>query len=193
MMTKLSYSATFATIAATILIASAVAATSQQDKDKMSQGMMDMSAMMNEPHHQLAMAYKENLLNFAKALRQATTDTNTVNASFARDAVAEMKRSFDQMQEHQQNHIKAMDGKTKAMDEKMKADMAGMMKDMDTKTAAIKEDLAALDKEVQTSAPDSKRISSYVDDILKNCDSMSKMHGDMMQHKMEEPKDPKVN
>src|ERR1039458_2905043 len=175
------------------LLAAARTALSQQDKDKMSQGMMDMSAMMNEPHHQLAMAYKENMVNFAKALRQATTDTNTVNAPFARDAVAEMKRSFDQMQEHQQDHMKTMDDKMKAMDEKMKTNMAGMMKQMEAQTGAIKEDLAALDKEVQTSAPDSKRISSYVDDILKNCDSMSKMRGDMMQHKMDEPKDHKMN
>jgi|CZKC01.1.fsa_nt_gi hypothetical protein len=192
-MKKLFYVIALLAIVATTSIAGAVAATSQQDKDKMSQGMMDMSAMMNEPHHQLAMAYKENMVNFAKALRQATTDTNTVNAPFARDAVAEMKRSFDQMQEHQQDHMKTMDDKMKAMDEKMKTNMAGMMKQMEAQTGAIKEDLAALDKEVQTSAPDSKRISSYVDDILKNCDSMSKMRGDMMQHKMDEPKDHKMN
>jgi hypothetical protein len=192
-MKKLFYLIALSAVAATTLIAGAVGTGARQDKDKMSQGMMDMPAMMNEPHHQLAMAYKENMVNFAKALRQATTDTNTVNTPFARVAVAEMKRSFDQMQEHRQEHMKAMDGKMKAMDEKMKTDMAGMMKDMDTKTAAIKEDLAALDKEVDASAPDSKRISSFVDDILKNCDGMSKMHGDSMEHKMTDPKDHKMN
>ena len=192
-MKKLTYVMTLATIAATILITGAVEATSKQDKDKMSQGMMDMSAMMNEPHHQLAMAYKENMVNFAKALRQATTDTNTVDVTLARVMVTEMRRSFDQMQEHQQDHMKAIDDKMKAMDEKMKANMADMMKQMDAQTAAIKGDLEALDKEVQTSAPDSKRISSYVEDILKNCDSMSKMHGDMMEHKMAVPKDHKMN
>jgi hypothetical protein len=192
-MKKLFYVMTLSAIVATTLIAGAVGTSARQDKDKMSQGTMDMSAMMNEPHHQLAMAYKENMVNFAKALRQATTDTNTVDAPFARAAVAEMKRSFDQMQEHHQDHMKAMDGKMKAMDEKMKADMAGMMKDMDTKTAAIKEDLAALDKEVEAGAPDSKRISSFVDDLLKNCDGMSKMHGDTMDHKMADTKDHKMN
>jgi hypothetical protein len=192
-MKKLFYGIALSAIVATTLIAGALVTSAQQDKDKMAPGMMDMSAMMNEPHHQLAMAYQENMVNFAKALRLATTDTNTVNAPFARAAVAEMKRSFDQMQEHRQEHMKAMDGKMKAMDEKMKSDMAGMMKDMDTKTSAIKEDLAALDKEVEASAPDSKRISSFVDDLLKNCDGMTKMHGDTMDHKMAESKDHKMN
>jgi len=185
-MKKLFYGIALSAIAATTLIASAAGTSAHQDKDKMAQGMMDMSPMMNEPHHQLAMAYRENMVNFAKTLRQATTDTTTVNAPFAHAAVAEMKRSFDQMQEHHKDHMKAMD-------EKMKADMAGMMKDMDAKTEAIKQDLAALDKEVDTSAPDSKRISSLVDDILKNCDGMSKMHGGMMDHKMPETKDHKMN
>jgi hypothetical protein len=192
-MKKLFYAIALSAIVTTTLIAGAVATNAQQEKDKMAPGMMDMSAMLNEPHHQLAMAYQQNMVNFAKALRQATTDTTTVNAPFARAAVAEMKRSFGQMQEHHQDHMKAMDGKMKAMDEKMKADMDGMMKDMDIKTAAIKEDLSALDKEAETSAPDSKKISSFVDDILKNCDGMSKMHGGTMDHKMPESKDHKMN
>ena len=59
-----------------VLIASGVAATSQQKQGEMPKGkmahhqpgMMDMSAMKQEPHHVLAMAYKDNLVNFAKAL-----------------------------------------------------------------------------------------------------------------------------
>lgn len=186
MMKKLSYALTFATIAVTILFASSVAANNKQDKDKMSEGMMDMSAMMNEPHHQLAMAYKENMVNFAKALQLATANTTTVDAPFARVVVTEMRRSFDQMQEHHHSHMKLMD-------EKMKMNMADMMKTMETQVGAIKDDLAALEKEVQASAPDSKNISKYVEDLLKNCDSMSKMHDDKMEHKMGAPNEHKLN
>jgi polyhydroxyalkanoate synthesis regulator phasin len=141
--------------------------------------MMDMSAMMQEPHHQLAMAYKQNLENFAKALRDEAAKTATVNPEFARAAVAEMKRSFDLMQQHHQDHLKTVD-------DKMKAHMSDMMKQMETQDAAIKESLAGLDKEVQNSTPESKAISQYVEIILKNCD-MSKMHGDMMKDPMAQP------
>jgi len=190
-MKKLSYVVTLATIAATILIVSGAAAINQQEPSGMppsskqsqgkmprhEQGMMDMSAMRQEPHHVLAMAYQDNLVNFAKALRHHAAEAKTVNPEFARAAVAEMKRSFDQMQQHHRDHMKTMD-------EKMKAQMADMMKQMDSHQSAIQEFLAELDKEVQTSAPDSKSISKYVAEILKHCDSMAKMHGKTMEHKM---------
>ncbi len=188
------YTVILAVITLTILIASGVAATSLQmqgemPKGKMSKdqhGMMGMSAMNQEPHHLLAMAYMDNLVNFAKALRHQAAAATTVNPEFARAAVAEMKRSFDQMQQHHQDHMKAMD-------EKMKAQMADRMKQMDAHHLAIKEHLAALDKEVQTSAPDSKSISKYVAEILKQCDGMAKMHAGTMEHKMAAPKEHKMN
>jgi polyhydroxyalkanoate synthesis regulator phasin len=200
MMKKLSYGVTLATIAATILMVSGAAASSQQEHSGMppssqqsqdtmpqhQQGMMDMSAMMREPHHVLAMAYKDNLVNFAKALHHEANQTEPINPEFARAAVAEMKRSFDQMQQHHQDHMKTMD-------EKMKAQMADMMKQMDAHHSAIQEHLDALDKEVHTSAPDSKSIATHVAELLKHCDSMSKMHGGAADHKMPEPKDDKMN
>ncbi len=176
-----------AIVSLVIPVTDTLAATNQQEQGGMQQGamaknqngMMDMSAMMQEPHHQLAMAYKKNLENFAKALQQEAAKTATVNPEFARAAVAEMKRSFDLMQQHHQDHMKTID-------EKMKAQMSDMMKQMETQDMAIKESLARLDKEVHNSAPDSKNISTYVDDILKNCD-MSKMHGEMMSDKTAAP------
>jgi polyhydroxyalkanoate synthesis regulator phasin len=180
-----------AIISTVMPITSTVAATSPQEPGGMPQstmtknqdGMMDMSAMMQEPHHQLAMAYKQNLENFAKALRDEAAKTATVNPEFARAAVAEMKRSFDLVQQHHQDHMKTID-------DKMKAHMSDMMKQMEAQDAAIKEALAGLDKEVQNSVPNSKAISQYVDVILKNCE-MPKMHGEMMKDPMAQPTNPK--
>lgn len=177
----------------TILVACGGAAASQQEQSEMPKGkmsmnqsgMMDMSAMMQEPHHQLAMAYKANLVNFAKALQHEANQTKPIDPEFARAAIAEMKRSFDQMEQHHQDHMEAMD-------DKMKPQMSDMMKEMATRNLAIKEDLNALNKEAQTSAPDSKSISKYVDEILKNCESMSKMHGEMMKDKTAVPADHKM-
>jgi hypothetical protein len=200
MMKKLSYVLTFTTIAATILIVSEAAAISQQvnsgtpqsskqSQGKMpqhQQGMMDMSAMMQEPHHVLAMAYKDNLVNFAKALQHEANQTKPIDPEFARTAVAEMRRSFDQMLEHHQGHMKAMD-------EQMKSRMGEMMKQMDAYHAAVGEHLTALEKEVQTAAPNAKSVSEHVAEILKQCDGMSKMHGGMMEHKMAAPEDHKMD
>ncbi|MEO5937299.1 MAG: hypothetical protein ABIP81_08800 [Terriglobales bacterium] len=167
-----------------------MAASAQHDMSKMpesgkkSQGKMDkmnMSTMKQEPHHLLAMAYKENLVNFAKTLRHEAAQTKPINSEFARAVVAEMKRSFDQMQEHHQSHMKTMN------DEK-KTQMADMMKQMDTHQAAVGESLAALDKEVQTATPDPKSVVKYVDGILEHCGAMSKMHGGAMDHKMDHKK-----
>ena len=205
MMKKLSYRVTLATIAVAILMVSGATAISQQEHSGMppssqpsqstkphhQQGMMDMSAMMQEPHHVLAMAYKDNLVNFAKALHQEASQTKPMNPEFAREAVAEMKRSFDQIQQHHRDHMKTMDMKT--MDEKMKAQMADMMKQMDARHTAIQEHLAALDKEAHTSAPDSKSIATHAAELLKQFDGMSKMHGGAMDHKMAGPKEHKMN
>ena len=200
MMKKLSYRVTLTTIAVTILMVSGAAAISQQEhsgmppstqqsQDTMPQhqhGMMDMSAMMQEPHHVLAMAYKDNLMNFAKALHHEASQTKPMNLEFAREAVTEMKRSFGKMQQHHQDHMKTMDMKT--MDDTMKAKMADRMKQMDAHHSAIQEHLDALDKEAHTSAPDSKSIATHVAELLKQCDGMSKMHGGAMDHKMADPK-----
>ena len=184
------YLMTLAVVALTILIVNGVAANSQQKEGEMQpgtmshpqHGMMAMSAMRQEPHHLLAMAYRDNLVTFAKALRAHVAHTQTVNPEFARAAVAEMKRSFDQMQQHHEDHLKTMD-------DKMKAQMPDMMKQMDAHHSAIQEHLAELDKEVQTSAPDAKRISGHIAEILKQCDGMPRMHGGTMEHGMAGPHD----
>jgi len=200
MMKKLSYVGTLGTIAATILIVSGAAAISQQGHSAMppsstqsqgtmpqhQQGMMDMSAMKQEPHHVLAMAYKDNLVNFAKALHHHAAMAKTVNAEFVRAAVAEMRRSFDQAQQHHQAHMKTMD-------EKMKAQMADKMKQMDAHHAAVQKHLTALETEVQAAAPDAKGVAEHVAEILKECEGMSKMHGGTREHKMAAPKDHKMD
>jgi hypothetical protein len=71
-------------------------------------GSMDVSKMMQDPHHVLAMSYMQNLTTFAKALRDQVDSTKTVDTEFARAAVSEMRRSFDAMQQHIADHMKSM-------------------------------------------------------------------------------------
>jgi polyhydroxyalkanoate synthesis regulator phasin len=129
---------------------------------------MDMSSMMNEPHHALAMAYMQNISTFAKTLHTQAEGSGPLNAKFARAAVAEIKRSLDQMEEHHGEHMKTMS-------EEMRSHMAAMMKDMEMHRSMLKDAVSALEKDVRADHPDSKQITADSDNVLKHLDEMSKM------------------
>jgi len=132
---------------------------------------MDMSAMMNEPHHALAMAYMENIGTFAKALHSQAEGSSPLNAKFARAAVSEIKRSLDQMDEHHGEHMKMMSAE-------MRSHMAPMMKDMEAHRAMLKDSVSSLEKDVRADQPDAKQVAADSASLLKHLDEMSKMHDD---------------
>lgn len=175
-----------ATLVALLLSGTAVtgmAQTPTPPPDKMPQhqegmkGMSGMSGMMNGPHHVLAMAYRDNVATFARALREHVTHSPTVNHDLARPAVAEMRRSFGQMREHHQAQMAMMgDG--------VKPAMPGTMQDMETRLTALSEHLTALESEVAASAPDPKKVSVHATEILKQCAGMSAMPAKAKPHQM---------
>ena len=130
---------------------------------------MDMSSMMSEPHHALAMAYMENIGTFAKTLHNQAEGSSPLNAKFARAAVAEIKRSLDQMEEHHSEHMKMMS-------EEMRSHMAAMMKDMEVHHSGLKAAVSALEKDVRADQPDSRQVAADSAGVLKHLDEMSKMH-----------------
>lgn len=149
------------------------ASPSTQGKKPMQHDMskMDMSKMMNEPHHALAMAYMQTIGTFAKTLHDQAEGGSPLNAKFARAAVAEIKRSLDQMEEHHGEHMKMMS-------EEMRSHMAAMMKDMDMHRSMLKDAVSALEKDVKANQPDSKQVAADSANVLKHLDEMSKMHAD---------------
>ena len=159
---------TILSVAALMLFstAGALAQTKHHDMSK-----MDMSAMMSEPHHALAMAYKQNIGTFAKALHDQAQGSSPLNASFARDAVAEIKRSLDQMESHHGEHMSTMS-------EEMRSHMAMMMKDMEVHRSMLKNAVSALEQDVRADQLDSKRVAADSASILEHLDAMSKMHDD---------------
>lgn len=142
---------------------------------------MDMSSMMNEPHHALAMAYMKTIGTFAKTLHSQAEGSSPLDAKFARAAVAEIKRSLDQMEEHHGEHMKMMR-------EEMRSHMAAMMKDMDMHRSLLKDAVGALEEDVRADQPDSKQVAADSANILKHLDEMSKMHDDMQGKKMKKMK-----
>ena len=153
-----------------------------QGKKEMSH---DQMMMANEPHHVLAMAYHQNLAAFAKDLQEQTARASSVNVEFARAAVAEMRRSFDQMKQHHQEHMQTMSAE---MHTKMSGQMSGMMQQMETHQTELNTQLTALEQEVQLSTPDAKKVAALAASVNSHLDAMSKMHqgsqGSKMKMKM---------
>jgi cytochrome c556 len=148
-----------------------------QQQDSMKRMQQGMSGMMEGPHHVLAMAYRDNLATFARALQEQVTKSKTVNLDLARPAVAEMMRSFDQMKQHHQAQMTMMGGGTKPS-------MSEMMQQMETHLTALSNHLTALESEVNASTPDPKRVSEHTTEILKQCAGMSAMPGNAKPHQM---------
>ncbi|MFN0124065.1 MAG: hypothetical protein ACKV2V_26480, partial [Blastocatellia bacterium] len=138
-----------------------------QDKKEMSHA--DMMKMESEPHHLLAMAYHQNLATFAMALHRQTSQASAVNVEFARVAVAEMRRSFDQMKQHHQEHMKTMS-------EEMRAGMTGMMKEMETHRTEVGTQLEGLEREMKLSAPEAKKVAAMAASVNSHLEAMSGMH-----------------
>jgi hypothetical protein len=161
-----------------LVLASATGAVAQHEHhaqgDQQKPGSMDMSKMMREPNHVLAMAYMQNLATFAKALRDQTEATKTADSEFTRTAVSEMRRSFDAMQQQMADHMKSMSAD-------MQSHMSMMMKEMQTHISAIKESLAALEHEAQADTPEAGKVSASAAEIVKHIDEMGHSHG---EHKM---------
>ena len=137
----------------------------------------DQMMMSNEPHHVLAMAYHQNLLSFTTALQEQTARSSSVNTDFARAAVTEMRRSFDQMTRHHQEHMQTMSAE-------MRTKMSGMMQQMEVHRSELNTQLTALEQEVQSATPDAKKVSALAAGVHAHMDAMSKMKHDSMGSRM---------
>ncbi len=172
-----------ATLLAFLMGGTAVTGMAQTPAPKMPQhqegmkGMEGMSGMMGGPHHVLAMAFRDNLATFGRALQGHVAKSTTVTLDLARPAVAEMRRSFDQMRLHHPAQMMMMA-------EHPDPAMSGTMQHMETHLTALGGHLAALESEVNVSTPDPKRVSEHTGAILKQCAEMSAMPAKAKPHQM---------
>ncbi len=166
--------------------ATAMAQTPKPSADKMPQhpegmkamgDMPGMGSMMGGPHQVLAMAYRDNLVTFARAVREQDSSAKAVNLDLVRPAVTEMRRSFDQMLEHHQAQMKAMGARADSS-------MSGSMPHMETHLAALRMHLVELESEVKLGSPDPGKVSHHADAILEECAGMSMMPGKAEPHRM---------
>ena len=162
------FSKSLLAIGTTLLFGALVVFAQTAPQHDMSKMDMDMTAMMNGPHHVLAMTYMQTIGTFAKALNAQAEATTPIDASFAREAVAEMKRSLGHMEEHHAEHMEGMK-------EDMRKHMESMMKDMDNHRSMLKEAVSTLEKDVLVEPPSSSQIAKDSATVIQRLDAMAKM------------------
>ena len=161
--------------AAILFVAASGSVIFGQDKKMDKMNMPDkamMAKMMKSPHHKMMTAYKQNVVNFAAALRDMAAAPKMFDADFARTAVAEIKRGAEMMDGIHQKH-QAM------MSAEMRQKMAMMMEKMAKDQAALKEHIAALETLLQSDAPNLKDIQMHAAAIASQFEKMKMSDGKM--------------
>jgi hypothetical protein len=136
---------------------------------KMDMPMM-MTMMMKSPDHKLMTAYMKSMSAFATSLRDQAMKPNTIDAEVARATVAELRHSLDAMETLHQKHMQSMSAE-------MQSKMKMMMEKMEKDGANMKNQVIALETNVQADKPDSAQITEHTNALLKHLGMMSKMHG----------------
>ena len=144
----------------------------KMDKMMMPDKMM-MAEMMKSPHHQMMTAYKQNVVNFAAALRDMAGDSKMFDRDFALTALVEIKNGATMMDGIHQKHEAAMSAE-------MRQKMAMMMEKMSKDQRALKEHIAALETLLQNDAPNLKDVQTHAAAIVSQFEKM-KMSGGKMK------------
>jgi hypothetical protein len=128
----------------------------------------DQMMMVTEPNYVMATAYHQSLLTFARALNGQAVGTAPMNKEFARDAVTEMRRSFDMMKKYNDEYMETVSAE-------VRTSSAPMMQQLETHRADLNVQLTALEKEVALDLPDAKKVASLTANVQTHLDAMSKL------------------
>jgi len=161
--------------AAILCVAASGSVIFGQDKKMDKMNMPDktmMAEMMKSPHHKMMTAYKQNVVNFAVALRDMAGDSKMFARDFARTALVEIKRGAEMMDGIHQKHQATMSAE-------MRQKMAMMMEKMSKDQTAMKEHIAALETLLQADAPNLKDIQMHTAAIASQFEKMKMSDGKM--------------
>ena len=142
---------------------------STQKKSGMPGMTAEMAKMMKSPHHILMTAHMNSMAEFARILRDQAVKPQALDVEFARAAVAELRHCLDAMEAIHQKHMQTMNAE---MQSKMM-----MTEKMDKDRSMVKDQISALEADVQADKPDSKQVAAHTNALLKHLGMMSKMHG----------------
>ena len=130
----------------------------------------EMAKMMKSPHHMLMTAHMKSMSEFARTLRDQAVKPGALDVEFARANVVELRHNLDAMEAIHQKHMQTMSAE-------MKSKMQMMMEKMGKGRAMVKDQVIALETDMQSNTPDSKQVAAHTNALLKHFGMMSKMHG----------------
>lgn len=128
----------------------------------------EMAKMMQSPHHKLMMAYMKSMADFATTLRDQAVKPGSLDAEFARGTVSELRHNLDAMDALHQKHMQSMSAE-------MQSKMQMMMEKMDKNRSMLKDQVSALEADVQPDKPDAKQVVTHANALLKHLGMMEKM------------------
>ena len=132
-----------------------------------------MRQMMHSPQHLLMMAYHRNVASFGQALYLAAEEGSTVPAQVARAAVAEMRRSTEEMEK--QRALMLRDAPVSPDRQKM----------LDDHLVQVKTQLRQLEELVKQDRIDAAEIRKHLQAVFEECEGAGcemmpgAMHGSM--------------
>lgn len=126
----------------------------------------DNQVMAKESNYVLATAYHEGMVAFAAALNGQTMNGGPVNVDFARAAVVEMRRGFDQMKKYNDLYVGTMSAEARSKS-------TVTMKELEAHRTELNTQLTALEQEVKLAKPDAKKLSTLSASVHSHLDSMS--------------------
>jgi hypothetical protein len=127
--------------------------------------------MMRSPQHLLMMAYHKNVMIFGQALAKVARQGETVPREFARTAIAEMRRSVEELEKYRAEAMPNMPAGTKERGE--------MQRMMDQHLVDVKTHLRQLEELTRSDRIPSQEVLRHLNSIFEGCDRMGcgQMHG----------------
>jgi len=125
------------------------------------------TAMMRNPQHLLMMAYHRNVIAFGQTLAKAARQGDTVPGGFARTAIAEMRRSVDEMEKYRAGSLQSIP-----------ADMKGraeMQKMMDEHLVNAKNELRQLEELAKSDRIPSQEVLKHLQ-FIQGCQEVASGH-----------------
>jgi hypothetical protein len=153
-----------AILAVTVMPSWAADAPNPDKKGPMKQTLQQPAGMRRGviPQHLLMMAYHKNLMTFAHALDRVARQADTVPREFALTAIAEMRRSLDEMEKYRAAVVESAPAK-------VHGDMQKMMQEHLVK---VKMHLRELEGLAKSDRIQSQEVIKHLQFIIEGCGSM---------------------
>lgn len=130
--------------------------------------------MMSNPQHMLMMAYHSNMMTFSHQLIKVARQGETVPREFARTAIAEMRRSTEEMERYRAEAMRNVPANVK--------EHGDMQKMMDQHLVDVKNHLRELENLARADRIPSQDVLKHLDAMIEGCEGMGcgMMHGQGM-------------